>query len=720
MSIRQIAWCAVTAVLVAACGGNDATPGGKSDTGAGGGGGGEGGAGAVGGGGGGHTEPTAGITGCAEVFVDADGVCRPTLEKCPAGQIPKFDEGCVPVGIPGCAALFMEDDGLCHPAAAKCGAGTYPVPSEGCVSVDGNGCGSDTWGLITAQAGDQNVDATYAGGDSDGSRSKPWTTIAAALAAAGAGARIVIAAGTYDEPIAPTAGVEIVGRCASMVTVSGTQISDLQRPTIVVLKSVPGKVTLRGIRLSGDGVGVEVTKTDVDMEDVWVDHASIAGISIKGSGKVASLHHVLVSGTLQSGGSLGSGIDVLQGGNAKVHQSAMIGTSTWAIASTGAGTQLELTDAVIDGTLPEKSDGQYGLGVDVLYGGSATVERVAAIGNPAAGVSAYDVKSVTVKDSLIEKSLGGAFSEGIEASRENLSNATDMTAEGLAILNIDGPGVAAFTARVAVSRTLVAHGKPTPTNPHGSYGVQVSQGAAVSLQDSAAYDIQGAGILEEFADGNLTASGVLLQQTTEFAPNVKGGGLGEAAVIHDGAAAFTRVAMVANAHEGVTAEQAATVTLTECLVSGTKPSSKQEGGVGVYADGSTLTVESSRVEGSTSAGIALLDTVGKLSGDVIDGVESGAFLVLADAAPAVPGVGDGILVARGSTQATSISGCWVSGAARAGISYSSSPGEVTGSTTSKCQYGLVIQGDPAPTIGDDNEFSGTDQDTLKDGMLPSP
>src|SRR4051812_35623373 len=40
-----------------------------------------------------------GLRGCAAVFVDQDGVCRPSLDKCPAGKLPKFDVGCVDVGI---------------------------------------------------------------------------------------------------------------------------------------------------------------------------------------------------------------------------------------------------------------------------------------------------------------------------------------------------------------------------------------------------------------------------------------------------------------------------------------------------------------------------------------------------------------------------------------------------------------------------------------------
>src|SRR5262245_12542773 len=48
-----------------------------------------------------------GIQGCAEMFLEENGLCYPTIDKCPPGTIPKFSEGCVPVGIPGCAQEFI-------------------------------------------------------------------------------------------------------------------------------------------------------------------------------------------------------------------------------------------------------------------------------------------------------------------------------------------------------------------------------------------------------------------------------------------------------------------------------------------------------------------------------------------------------------------------------------------------------------------------------------
>ena len=186
-----------------------------------------------------------GLQGCATRFVDADGLCRPSLARCPAGTIPDITVGCVPVGIQGCAPAFVEGDGLCHPAMSKCPAGTFALPQKGCVPVDGpGGCGTGTWGNIPIDASNVYVDASYAGGDGDGSMAKPVTTITAALALAQTGSRIAIAAGTYNESIGVTTPVEIAGRCPSMVTIAGTNF-DPMFPVVVWIAA--GPTTIRGV-----------------------------------------------------------------------------------------------------------------------------------------------------------------------------------------------------------------------------------------------------------------------------------------------------------------------------------------------------------------------------------------------------------------------------------------------------------------------------------------
>mgnify|MGYP001990407733 CR=1 FL=1 len=61
-----------------------------------------------------------GIQGCIDMFINPEtGLCDPTPEHCPPGQIPIFsgdDQGCHPVGIPDCHPDFIDaDTALCDP-----------------------------------------------------------------------------------------------------------------------------------------------------------------------------------------------------------------------------------------------------------------------------------------------------------------------------------------------------------------------------------------------------------------------------------------------------------------------------------------------------------------------------------------------------------------------------------------------------------------------------
>ncbi|HZO11776.1 MAG TPA: hypothetical protein VFB62_00905 [Polyangiaceae bacterium] len=56
-------------------------------------------------------------------------------------------------------------------------------------------CANGTWGDIPVDPATLYVNGSYAGGGSDGSSAKPWTTIVDAVTAAAPGALIAVAAG---------------------------------------------------------------------------------------------------------------------------------------------------------------------------------------------------------------------------------------------------------------------------------------------------------------------------------------------------------------------------------------------------------------------------------------------------------------------------------------------------------------------------------------------
>ena len=181
-----------------------------------------------------------GIQGCAEMFIDPlTGLCDPSPEDCPPGYIPVFDEGCVRVGVVDCHPDFIDPlSGHCDPDPDFCAPHHIPVPTQGCVSLDPpEGCGDGTWGNVELLDGDVHVDIAYAGGDSDGSRDTPFTLIEDATDAVQAGGRVILAAGDYPEGVRITKSSELVGRCASMVTISEAKATVFDLDAVIRVKS---------------------------------------------------------------------------------------------------------------------------------------------------------------------------------------------------------------------------------------------------------------------------------------------------------------------------------------------------------------------------------------------------------------------------------------------------------------------------------------------------
>src|SRR5262249_50701377 len=153
------------------------------------------------------------------------------------GERADESEACVKAGVDptACAPGFEWDAGGCAPVLppAPCAAGMMALAGEtACRPVAT--CAGGTWGDIPVGADTQYVDGSYAGGDSDGSAPKPWTTIAEGLIAASDGAIIAVAAGTYPEDLTIEHPVRVWGRCPSMVSVEGR---DSAAAAFLVLKA---------------------------------------------------------------------------------------------------------------------------------------------------------------------------------------------------------------------------------------------------------------------------------------------------------------------------------------------------------------------------------------------------------------------------------------------------------------------------------------------------
>ncbi|WP_437579905.1 DUF1565 domain-containing protein [Sorangium sp. So ce887] len=652
-----------------------------------------------------------GIQGCAGDFVGEDGFCRPALEKCSPGTVPRVDEGCVEVGIPGCAAEFVEADG-CHPTMARCPEGTFAVPQKGCISIDGpDGCGAGPWGQVAEVPGDIHVDLTYAGGDGDGSRDRPFTTLAGALSAVQAGGRVVLAEGEYDEPVEIMKSIELVGRCASRVVLRGEQDDASGNVSAVWIHDIEG-AGVRGVSVISPSIGLFIQAAEVSVRDVRVTGGSGNGVVVALPGASLDMSRSLVQASWagEGTGDLWTNVLVASGARARLTENALVdGTVSLRITSEAAevvaegnlleatALQTETSDAVgvlLDaGTLRLDANAlvHHRLGVLVTGSGAELVATRSLIAAPPEGAP-------EAGDVIVEQGARATLESSV------LSGACD------AQLVVADAGTA-----VEVSGTLF-QGAAAAEEGRLGYAIEQRDGA-LSLSSSLVRQAGDAGVF--VSGGTFSARGVVIAGT-RARPIHRDRAAG---VVVQGARATLASTYVLEAHvAGVSASRGAELELTDSLIERALSEERDgTGGVGLLSAGAAgVVVRRSAVLESRVAGMLLLASPSTVEDTVIRGVESGTFSTpsVGGQEESVADIGDGLLVLRSAAQVSSVQ---AEGCARAGLLFSDSHGALAHSRATGNRFGLVLQGARAPKLSEDNTFEGNQEsDRVTAGALPVP
>jgi len=211
---------------------------------------------------------------------------------CVAGERTLEDGSCQPAGVrpESCADGFQpDDDSGCTPVlpASQCGEGRMAVPGETtCREVAP--CGDAPWGDIPVDGDTQYVDAAYRGTDSDGSESRPWTTINEAVAAAVDGAIVAIAAGSYAEDVRLwTKPVRLWGRCPDLVEIVGAP----DGIGSVDIRTGGDEAEVHTLAVTGPTTGIAISGAqDVLIDRVWSHHNGHAAIAAEATLGATSLH----------------------------------------------------------------------------------------------------------------------------------------------------------------------------------------------------------------------------------------------------------------------------------------------------------------------------------------------------------------------------------------------------------------------------------------------
>jgi hypothetical protein len=196
------------------------------------------------------------------------GLGQVPVAGCEAG-IPPEDcgEGFEADGTMGCRALLPEE---------PCASGTLAIPGESsCRELVP--CGSGKWGDAPLSPSTIFVDARYAGLDSDGTETKPFKTIGAAVAVATAGSLIAVADGVYAEDVTIDRTVKLWGRCPTMVEIRGTTA-----PALASLAIHADATEIHHLAVAGNADGVFVSNGEgVTFDGVWIHDTHARGIGVQ-------------------------------------------------------------------------------------------------------------------------------------------------------------------------------------------------------------------------------------------------------------------------------------------------------------------------------------------------------------------------------------------------------------------------------------------------------
>lgn len=432
-----------------------------------------------------------------------DGAPGESRAACAEGEAPAVT-GCRAAGIhpEACPPGFRGEDAGCAallppspcPAGAKANLG-----DDACRDIAP--CGDDPWGLVPVDDATIHVDASYAGGGSDGTAARPFAALAPALAAAPEGALVALAAGTYAGSVEIRRPVRLAGRCPSMVELVGTGPPTLlvQAPAEVRGVSVTGPsvgvlvahatgVLVEGVRVHdvGDlGIDAESTgpATEVTLRDVLVESCAGAGVNVFGATLVAERVHVRGTTGRPDRPTSGNGFSILRHPSNPSAEPQVSITGSVIEGNTAAGVFARSANVSIDSTVvrdtrPSPVTLDFGAGI-LMFGdpaagrrgtyrvGRSVVERNADRGVAVAFADAH-LEHVTVTDTR-SRELDGERGMGVEISEQ-----ASVTVRESSVRGSRTGGIAVAGSEATVEGVLVADTLPSQGSGAGGYGL-VSQ-----------------------------------------------------------------------------------------------------------------------------------------------------------------------------------------------------------------------------------------------------
>ena len=574
----------------------------------------------------------------------------PTPTDCPAGTI----------AVPG--------DAACRPMGSPCPSAAERWASE-----------AELRARAPAYDGPLVYVSADAAADGEGTRERPLPLDEAGNAAA-PGSLIALALGTYDAAVAPD-GIALVGACVSGTVIAPTtenpELGAIEltgsNATLVANLSVSGNheglvtrggatavspahiirdVTIvgvinRGLHVTtGSAVDARLLRVDdtrphpVDqtrgqgivaregsvlvLTEVALSNNHDIGIYAFDAGTSVSASRVLVEDTQPDGSdrTWGRGISVQEGAALALTGATLRNNHDVGLVALDAGTTVDARGLLIEATRPQASDQIRGWGIAVRTGAALTLTGATLRNNHQVGLFADGSGTTVAATGLLVDGTQPQASDQTGGAGISMQEGAALALSGATLRNNHYLGLFAVSPGTAVEATnlLVEATQPQASDQTGGRGINMQQGAALTLTGATLRNNHDVGLFATGVGSSVNAAGLLIEETQpQDGDQTHGWGIG----LQEGAVLALTGATLRNNHAiGLFADGIGTsVQATGLVVESTRPElSDQSSGRGVSVQrGAALTLTGATLRNNHDAGL-FADGIGSI-------VEASALLI---------------------------------------------------------------------------------------------
>jgi hypothetical protein len=513
-------------------------------------------------------------------------------------------------GVALCATGWRRlADGTCDPMLRlDCPPGTAPLPGGTCTATGDGDCPAGTYPDVAAEAGSARVvyvqPAPVPAPDADGSSAHPFAQIAPALAAAGPAGWVVLAAGEYAEAVRVQARVHVVGLCAARTVIRATAADH-----VVYVSSSAANLDLRGVTLTGGDVGLVVDNAGTAAaQRVRVEGTTHGGVGLAGAGARFTGSHLYVHATLGAPSGLLGGVVLRYGATATLTDFHVASVHQVGVAAIDANSHVVLTSGVVRSTIAD-ADGRLGVGVQAQDGGRADATTVVLEDNVEAAARAMRSGHLELSSAMVRRttSPAGQWGYGVDLSEGGTATvrASVLTGNTDVAARATGANTVLEVVDSVVQQTAARRSD-------GQFGVGVdgSAGAEVDVRGTVVRDNRQvavrattAGTLVDIQDSVVSGTRPLSNGSFGYGLLAEVGGHIEAArLVVEGNTSAGVIAGVPDATTGM----AASVALNDSVVRRTQANAGTfQGGAGLAAeDGGRIECTRARLSANHGAGAA--------------------------------------------------------------------------------------------------------------------